>query len=80
MRRIQSLRKKSGLQKSDSISLFIKADEELIEMLKKWENQIKEKVGASKIKISELNPSKKHKFSSKEKVKGKGFELFFDKV
>jgi len=80
MRRVQSLRKKAGLRKLDRISLFVNADEELSEMLKKWEKQIKEKVGASKLKISELGPNKKHKFSSKEKVKGKKFELFFDKV
>ena len=70
MRRVQSLRKKAGLQKSDSISLFIKADEELIEMLKKHEDAIKDKVGASKLKISQIDPVKKTKSSSKEKVKG----------
>ena len=80
MRRVQALRKKAGLQKSDKIVLFVKTDEELKEMLANYENSIKEKVGASKIKISELNPSKKHKFTSKEKVKDKEFELFFDKV
>jgi len=80
MRRIQALRKKAGLQKSDKIVLFVKTDEELKEMLNNYESQIKEKVGASKIKISELSPSKKHKFTSKEKVKDKAFELFFDKI
>lgn len=78
MRRVQALRKKAGLQKSDKIVLFIKTDEELKEMLDSHENSIKEKVGASKIKISELNPGKKHKFTGKEKIKGKNFELFFD--
>jgi len=80
MRRVQALRKKAGLEKKDKIVLFVKVDEELKEMLKEWETQIKEKVGASAIKVSELNPSKKHKFSSKEKVRGKRFELFFNKV
>jgi isoleucyl-tRNA synthetase len=80
MRRVQSLRKKAGLEKSDSISLFIKADEDLIEMLKKHQDSIKDKVGASKIKIAELNPAKKMQSSSKEKVKGKAFEIHFDKV
>jgi hypothetical protein len=40
---------------------------------------IKEKVGASQLRVSELEPSKKHEFVSKEKVKGKEFELGFDK-
>ncbi len=80
MRRVQALRKKAGLQKSDNISLFIKTDEELKEMLKDWNLVIKEKVGASQFRISELEPSKKHAFVSKEKVKGKEFEIEFDKV
>ena len=80
MRRVQALRKKAGLQKSDSISLFIKTDDELKEMLKEWNLLIKEKVGASQFRISELEPSRKHAFTSKEKVKGKEFEIGFDKV
>ena len=80
MRRVQALRKKAGLQKSDNISLFIRTDEELKDMLKGWNVVIKEKVGASQIRISELEPSKKHAFVSKEKVKGKEFEIGFDKM
>ena len=80
MRRVQSLRKESGLEKKDSISLFIKTDEDLAEMLESWQTQIKEKVGASVLKISVNSPAKKHKHTSKEKVKGAQFELFFDKV
>ena len=80
MRRVQALRKKAGLQKSDNISLFIKADEELKEMLKEWTIIIKEKVGASQFRISELEPSKKHPFISKEKVKNKEFEIHLEKI
>ncbi len=80
MRRVQALRKKSGLQKKDKIVLFIKTDEELVEMLNKFSEQIKEKVGASKLKISQIDPSKRHEFKSKELVKEKSFELWFDKV
>ncbi|MDP3765115.1 MAG: isoleucine--tRNA ligase [Nanoarchaeota archaeon] len=80
MRRVQALRKKAGLQKSDNISLFIKTDEELKEMLKEWNLVIKEKVGASQFRISELEPSKRHTFVSKEKVKGKEFEICFDRI
>ena len=78
MRRTQRLRKKAGLQKKDEIKLFVKLDEELENMLKPWTEQIKEKVGASVIKISQQEPAKKHKNHSREKVKGKSFELFFD--
>ena len=80
MRRVQALRKKAGLQRNDSISLFIKTDDELREMLKEWNLVIKEKVGASQFRISELEPSKEHEFVSKEKVKGKEFEICLEKL
>ena len=80
MRRVQELRKKIGLQKKDRISLFIKTDEELKDMLNNFYSTIKGKVGASTLKISNLEPSKKHKHESKEKVRDKKFELFLDKV
>jgi len=80
MRRVQELRKKAGLQKKDRITLFIKTDEELKDIFNNFYSAIKEKVGASTLKISELNPSKKHELTSKEKVRDKEFELFLDKV
>ncbi|MDP7140769.1 MAG: isoleucine--tRNA ligase [Candidatus Woesearchaeota archaeon] len=79
-RRIQALRKTSGLEKNDRISLYIKTDDELSEMLGKFEESIKVKVGADKIKISEQPPAKKHKNQSEEKIKDKIIELFFDKI
>jgi len=80
IRRIQALRKKAGLQKKDRISLLVKTDEELEKTLNTFLGHIKEVVGAKNIEISGRNPSKKHKFTSKEKVKGKKFELFLKKV
>ncbi|MBN2111901.1 class I tRNA ligase family protein, partial [Candidatus Woesearchaeota archaeon] len=80
MRRVQALRKKAGLEKPDRIVLFIKVDEEMEDMLKKWDKAIAEKCGADKIKVSSKKPAKKHKHHSDEKVKGKEFSIFFDKV
>jgi isoleucyl-tRNA synthetase len=80
MRRVQALRKNAELEKPDRIVLFVKVDEEMEEMLKPWGDGIKEKCGADKIKISQLDPGRKHAHHSKEKVKGKEFEIFFDKV
>ncbi|MBI2542057.1 isoleucine--tRNA ligase [Candidatus Woesearchaeota archaeon] len=80
MRRVQALRKKAGLQKSDAISLYIKTGGELKEMLKDWNLAIKEKVGASQFRISDMEPSRKHAFVSSEKVKGKEFEICMEKV
>jgi isoleucyl-tRNA synthetase len=80
MRRVQELRKKAGLQKKDKISLFIKTDEELKDTFNNFYSAIKGKVGASSLKISDLKPSKKHKYESRERVRDKKFELFLDKV
>ncbi|MCK5283558.1 MAG: isoleucine--tRNA ligase [Nanoarchaeota archaeon] len=80
MRRVQSLRKKSGLEKKDSIALVVKADDDLVEMLMKWEVQIKEKCGVEKIKISVDNAARKFEFNSIEKVKGKEFEIWLEKT
>jgi len=80
MRRVQSLRKKSGLEKKDKVELFIKADKDLVSRLKKFEEAIAEKVGASSLVISESGATKKFSNSSKEKVKGEGFELFLSKI
>jgi len=79
MRRVQALRKTAGLKKEDSIVLMLKVDDELKGMLSEWESAIQEKTGASNLRIGE-KPAKKHEFSSKEKVKGKEFEIYFDKV
>ncbi|MBD3310533.1 isoleucine--tRNA ligase [Candidatus Woesearchaeota archaeon] len=80
MRRIQSLRKKAGLEKADNIALAIKVDEDLSEMLMGWKQQIAEKCGAGRIKIDTKGPAKKLASSSKEKVKGKEFEIFLEKL
>jgi len=76
MRRVQALRKKAGLNKADKIELHVRCEGTLQTMLYEHKTLIKEKVGASKIEISESTP-KKYKSSSKEKVKDKEFELFF---
>lgn len=80
MRRVQEARKKNGLEKKDRIILFVKVDEDMKEMLAKWENAIKEKCGADKIKISDQEPAKKHNFEVNEKIKGKEIGILFDKV
>ena len=76
MRRIQSLRKTSGLEKKDRINLFIKTELDL----SKFKEPISEKVGAKTLTISESSPKAKFKKNSKEKVKGKSFELFSSKI
>ncbi|MDO8741406.1 MAG: isoleucine--tRNA ligase [Candidatus Woesearchaeota archaeon] len=80
MRRVQEARKKNGLEKKDRIVLFVKVDEDLKEMLAKWEDAIKEKCGADKIKISDQEPARKHNVEVKESIKGKEIRILFDKI
>ena len=80
MRRVQQLRKKAGLEKTDSVVLFVGVSDDVLEMIESFSEDIKVKCGASKIKISNLGPAKKHAHHSKEKIKGEEFDIWFDKV
>ena len=78
-RRVQELRKTSGMVKTDRIELFIKTDREMVDMIKHWAKQIKEKVGALKIDI-DTSTSESYDHESTEKVKGKEFVIMINKV
>ena len=80
MRRIQTLRKKAGLEKRQKIVLHIKADEELVSMLRNFEEQIMDRVGAEHIKITTIKPARKHEWVSIEKIKNKELQIAFDLV
>ena len=71
MRRIQDLRKKAKLNKEDRIILGIKDNEEI---LKKFEKEIKERVGAEKIEISK-KLKEDYEFKDSFKIKEKNFEI-----
>lgn len=72
LRRIQVLRKKQGLNVKDRINLNIKSDIDF----KDFVNEIRDKVGAKKLEFD----GKMLKISSSEKIRGKGFEISFQKV
>ncbi len=80
MRRVQSLRKQAGLEKINRISLYLKVDSELLNMLESWTEKLKEKVGARVIKVSSMQPAKEHKHVSEEKIRGRTVFVCFDKV
>jgi len=80
MRRVQSLRKKQGLQKTDSIELFVKCEKELIEIFRYHEQQINEKVGAASIAFTDVDVPDKFAAKSAEKIRGKAVEIFFNKL
>jgi isoleucyl-tRNA synthetase len=80
MRRVQALRKDAKLSKPDRISLFIQTDQEMVAMLKPWNDAIKEKVGAKQMNITHNEPAKMHEHKKKEKIKEKEFVVEFDKL
>ncbi|MBI4149558.1 isoleucine--tRNA ligase [Candidatus Woesearchaeota archaeon] len=78
MRRIQALRKQAGLHKSDKILLHITADEPAF--LKKWEQQIQEKVNAKQISLSDAKPAMSYSHQNTEKIKYLEFVVSLQKV
>jgi len=79
-RRIQILRKKAGLEKRQKIVLHVKADEDLVNMLRNFEEQIMLKVGAEHMKITTIKPARKHEWVSIEKIKNKELQIAFDLI
>lgn len=75
MRKIQDLRKKNKLKKEDKIELCIVDSKDV---LNKFEKEIKDKVGASKIEIGRSCKCK-YKICEKIKIKDKHFEICFNK-
>ncbi len=73
MRRIQALRKNSGLKKEDKIELFI----DLGVNLKKWTKNIKERCGAKNV---EFGKGKNLKHSETGKIREKDFSIGFNLV
>ncbi|MBI4439155.1 isoleucine--tRNA ligase [Candidatus Woesearchaeota archaeon] len=79
IRRIQSMRKQAGMSKPQHITLEVNVPRELAAMLQPHLHQIKEKVGARTIRLSEkLNEAMQHK--AKERIKDKEIEIGFSIV
>ncbi len=74
-RRVQELRKKSGMVKTGKIELFVKTKVDI----KHWAKQIKDKVGAVRIDI-DSDTSENYEHESKEKIKGEEFVIMMNKV
>lgn len=78
MRRIQQLRKDSGLQKTDKAKVYVQTENTLVEMLIQWKDKISEKCGATII-FGSIKPTKEHQYAAKEKIKDYEVEVFLDK-
>ncbi len=79
-RRVQSARKDAGLQRSDSIELVIKLPEDLLKEITPFEKQIRAITGSEGLMLDTNSPEKRYINTSKEKIKGKEIELFFNKL
>jgi len=78
-RKMQSLRKKAGLQKGDKIKAVIEAyDSKLSKMLVKHLGFLRERINSPELKLGKLEKAYKH--ISDEKIKGKLFKLGFNLV
>jgi isoleucyl-tRNA synthetase len=80
MRRVQALRKDSGLDKRDQVTMLVQVDKDFAALLQPWEKQVAEKVGAKTLKLSDQPPARKHAFSATEQVKDKKFTIYLDKA
>jgi isoleucyl-tRNA synthetase len=79
VRRVQQMRKNAGLKVEDRIEAYICAPGFLKESLLSAAEQIKDKVGAEKLTISDRIPDKSLPNSSKFKIKEYDVELFIEK-
>jgi isoleucyl-tRNA synthetase len=80
VRRVQSMRKKAGMKKSDEIDLYVHVDKELKSMLDKHKDDVKERVGATAQVISELAPSKPFENKKDFEIRGRKLEVFLSKL
>lgn len=67
-RKIQSMRKKAGLKVSDRIELTMKSDSETENSLKKFFDDLKRDVGASKVEVGKLEGKNEDKLKFRDKV------------
>ncbi len=78
MRRIQSMRKTAGLNKTQRIELYITANNSDLNIFSVWKLQIMEKVGASNFEFGTDNPKQEYTNTESVTVKDKEFKLFFN--
>jgi len=78
-RAVQAERKKAGFTKKDFIEIIISVDKDLLKLLEKQKNLIKERVNAKKLSlVSELK--KRFKYSSEFVIKEKRLGVTFQKM
>lgn len=79
-RRIQDLRKKSGLEKTDDVEIHIQPNSDIDLKLEDFIDEMKTKVGAKEIIVSTMSPQKDYEFIASDKIKGNGFTIHMNKL
>ena len=79
-RKVQALRKKSGLVKADKIKLGIFVEENLKKLIESQMNFLKERVNAVELKMISIKDSKEYREVSEEKIKGKIIKIMFNRI
>ena len=79
-RKVQALRKEKGLVKENFIELVVVVDEKLAGMLAKQKEMIKDRTNAKAIEIITKTPKKKYSAETKDKIKDKHIEIYFNKL
>ncbi|MFH0875439.1 MAG: isoleucine--tRNA ligase [archaeon] len=76
IRRVQSARKEAGLTKTQEVSLYLEAVDELKGNLLSYEDMICQRTGAKSVMISTKKPKEKFSFSKEDNVKGLKFTIY----
>jgi len=79
-RKVQAMRKDAGLVKENNIETIIVIPEELAKWFEAYKSFIKERTNSKTLEISTLKPKKKYGFESKDKIKDKEIEIYFNKL
>ena len=78
-RNIQELRKQAGMQKTDKVTLYLKASLGMQKMLLPLKNEMQLKIGAHVFDVVLSEPQRKYKHSGEFKVKDEAFSVYFEK-
>ncbi|MBR9690439.1 isoleucine--tRNA ligase [Candidatus Woesearchaeota archaeon] len=80
-RRMQNHRRKAGLQKSDVIRVYIQAEGDVFDALKKFSKELKNIIGADDLRIEKEETKEAYDIiNQSDKIKGKELRISFSKV
>jgi len=79
-RQIQSARKNAGLQKDDTVKLWLNVSEKMKERLRQFKEEIRRKVGADEFLISSEKSTNEYSHSEEFSVKGEKCWVGFNQV